>query len=120
MDKAGESPVKRVKKTHRGRRSSPGQKERDQRNEKYYLGSFTFAWLAQNYGTANCNVAPTTDGNDQSIETERGIVGAGETTAGSPQDGWADLIISLISLLFLLPDTFNFLNVVDKYPAYFR
>ena len=32
----------------------------------------------------------------------------------------AFLIISLISLLFPLPDTFNFLNVVDKYPAYFR
>ena len=30
------------------------------------------------------------------------------------------LIISLITLLFLLPDTFNFLNVVGKYPAYFR
>ena len=30
------------------------------------------------------------------------------------------LIISLITLLFLLPDTFNFHNVVDKYPAYFR
>ena len=29
------------------------------------------------------------------------------------------LIISLINLLFLLPDTFNFLNVVDKYPAHF-
>ena len=26
----------------------------------------------------------------RSIETERGIVGAGETIAGSPQDGWAD------------------------------
>ena len=30
------------------------------------------------------------------------------------------LIISLIFLLFLVPDTFNFLNVVDKYPAHFR
>ena len=30
------------------------------------------------------------------------------------------LIISLITLLFLLPDTFNFHDVVDKYPAYFR
>ena len=30
------------------------------------------------------------------------------------------LIISLITLLFLLHDIFNFLNVVDKYPAYFR
>ena len=30
------------------------------------------------------------------------------------------LFISLISLLFLQPDTFNFLNVVDKYPAHFR
>ena len=30
------------------------------------------------------------------------------------------LIISLVILLFLLPDTFNFLNVVDKYPAHFR
>ena len=30
------------------------------------------------------------------------------------------LIISLITFLFLLPDTFNFHDVVDKYPAYFR
>ena len=30
------------------------------------------------------------------------------------------LIITLITLLFLLPDTFNFHDVVDKYPAYFR
>ena len=31
------------------------------------------------------------------------------------------LIISLIiTLLFLLPYTFNFRNVVDKYPAHFR
>ena len=30
------------------------------------------------------------------------------------------LIISLIFLLFLLPDTFNFLNVVDYFPAHFR
>ena len=30
------------------------------------------------------------------------------------------LIISIITLLFLLPDTFNFLNVVDEHPAYFR
>ena len=30
------------------------------------------------------------------------------------------LIISLITLLFLLPDTFNFLNVVNKYPAHIR
>ena len=70
MDTAGESPVKRFKKTHRGRRSSAGQKKHDQRNEKYYPGAFAFAWLAQIYGTANCNVP---------FETERGIVGAGET-----------------------------------------
>ena len=30
------------------------------------------------------------------------------------------IIISLITLLFLLPYTFNFHDVVDKYPAYFR
>ena len=30
------------------------------------------------------------------------------------------LIISLITLPFLLPDTFEFHDVVDKYPAYFR
>ena len=29
------------------------------------------------------------------------------------------LISSLITLLFLLPDTFNFHDVVDKYPSYF-
>ena len=28
--------------------------------------------------------------------------------------------LSLITLLFLLPDIFSFLNVVDKYPTYFR
>ena len=71
MDTAGESPVKRVKKTHRGRRSSAGQKKRDQRNEKYYLGAFAFEWLAQNYGTASCNVASTSDGGVRSIETDR-------------------------------------------------
>ena len=87
MDTAGESQVKRVKKTHRGRRSSAGQKKRDQRNEKYYPGAFAFAWLAQNYGTASGNVASTSDGGVRSIETEPGIVGAGETIAGSPQDG---------------------------------
>ena len=90
MGTAGGSPVKQVKKTHRGRRSSAGQKKRDQRNAKYYPGAFAFAWLAQNYGTANCNVALTSDGSVRSFETERGIVGAGETTAGSPQDSWAD------------------------------
>ena len=90
MDTAGESPVKRVKKAHRGRRSSAGHKKRDQRNEKYYPGAFAFAWLAQNYGTASCSVDPASDGGERSIETERGIVGAGETTAGSPQDSWAD------------------------------
>ena len=91
MDTAGESPVKRVKKTHRGWRSSAGQKKRDQRNEKYCPGAFAFAWLAHNYGTASCNVATTSDGGVRSIETERGIVGAGKTLAGSPQDGWAEL-----------------------------
>ena len=90
MDTAGESPVKRVKKTHRGRRSSAGQKKRDQRNEKYYPDAFALAWLTQNYGTASCNVASTSDGGVRSNETERGIVGSGETSPGSPQDGWAD------------------------------
>ena len=90
MDTAGESPAKRVKKTHRGWRSSAGQRMGDQRNDKYYFGAFAFEWLAQNYGTANCSVASTRDGGVRSIETERGIVGAGETIAGSPQDGWAD------------------------------
>ena len=87
MDRAGESPVNQAKKAHRGRRSSAGQKKRDQRNEKYYPGAYAFARLAQNYGTASCNVASTSDGGVRSIETERGIVGAGETIAGSPQDG---------------------------------
>ena len=91
MDTAGESPAKRVRKTHHGRRSAAAQKKRDQRNEKYYPGAFAFAWLAQNYGTASCNVASTSDGSVRSIETERGIVGAGETIAGSPQDSWADV-----------------------------
>ena len=75
MDTAGESPAKRVRKTRRGRRSAAAQKKRDQRNEQYYPGSFAFAWLAQNYGTAIRNVAPTSDGNERSIETEQGIVG---------------------------------------------
>ena len=30
------------------------------------------------------------------------------------------LIVSLITLLFLLPDTFNFHDVVDKCRAHFR
>ena len=90
MDTAGESPVKQSNKAHRGPRSSAGQKKRDQRNEKYYPGAYAFAWLAQNHGTAICNVAETSDGGVRSIETERGIVGAGQTIAGSPQDGWAD------------------------------
>ena len=34
--------------------------------------------------------ASTSDGGVRSIETERGIVGANETIAGSPQDSWAD------------------------------
>ena len=70
MDTAGESPVKRVKKTHRGWRSSAGQKKRDQRNEKYYPGAFAFAWLAQNYGTASCHVASRSDGGVRSIGEE--------------------------------------------------
>ena len=57
--------------------SSAGQKKRDQRNEKYNLGAFAFAWLAQNYATENCSVAPTSNGGERSIETERGVVGAG-------------------------------------------
>ena len=72
MDTAGESPVKRVKKIHCGRRSSAGQKKRDQRNEKYYPGAFAFAWLAQNNGTASGSVDSASD------------------TSGSPQDSWAD------------------------------
>ena len=76
MDTAGESPVKQARKAHRGRRISAGQKKRDQRNEKYYPGAYAFAWLAQNYGTASCNVASTSDGGVRSTETERGIVGA--------------------------------------------
>ena len=83
MDTAGESPAKRVRKTHRGRRSAAAQKKRDQRNKKYFPGSFAFVWLAQNYGTANCNVASTSDGSDRSIETERGVVETNETTAGT-------------------------------------
>ena len=66
MDTAGEW----VRKTHRGRRSAAAQKKRDQRNEQYYPGAFAFVWLAQNYGTANCNVASTSDGSVRSIETE--------------------------------------------------
>ena len=55
MVTAGESPVKRVKKTHRGWRSAARQKKRDQRKEKYYLGAFAFEWLAQNYGTVSAS-----------------------------------------------------------------
>ena len=49
MDTAGESPVKQAEKAHRERRSSAGQKKRDQRNEKYYPGAYALARLAQNY-----------------------------------------------------------------------
>ena len=80
------NPSETVKKTHRGRRNSEGQKKLDQRNENYFPDAFAFEWLAQNYGTASCNVASTSDGGVRSIETERGIVGAGETTAGGPQE----------------------------------
>ena len=51
-----EPPAKRVKRTHRGWRSSAAQEKRDQRNEWCYPGSFAFAWLAQNCGTASCSV----------------------------------------------------------------
>ena len=64
MDTVGEPPSKRVKRTHRGRTS-----------EWYFLGLFAFVWLAQNYGT-------TSDRNDRSIETKRGMCGTGETTSG--------------------------------------
>ena len=90
MDTAGESPAKPVRETHRGRRSAAAKKKRDQWNEQYYLGSFAFAWLAQNYGTVIFNVASTSDGGVRPIETERGIVGAGEIIGKSPQDSWAD------------------------------
>ena len=90
MDTAGESPVKRVKKL-----IVAGGALQDRRNairgtRSTILGAFAFAWLAQNYGTANCKVAPTRHGGERSFETQRGIVGAGETTAGSPQDSWVD------------------------------
>ena len=78
MDTAGDSLAKRVKNTYRGWRRSAGQKKRDQRNQKYYLCAYAVARLAQNYGTASCDVASTSDGGVQSIETERGVVGAGE------------------------------------------
>ena len=38
----------------------------------------------------------------------------------SPFTSSPSLSITLITLLFLLPDTFNFPDVVDKYRAYFR
>ena len=83
---AGEPPAKRVKRTHRGRRSSATQEKRDQRNEWYFPGSFAFAWLAQDCGTTCCNVDSASDRNDPSTEAERGICGTGETTSGSPHD----------------------------------
>ena len=46
MDTAGESPAKRVRKTHRGRRNAAAQKKRDQRNEQYYPGSFAFVLVS--------------------------------------------------------------------------
>ena len=59
----------RVKKTRRGWVSSAGQKKLDQRNEKYFPGASAFAWLAQNDGTARCNVASTSEEGVRSIET---------------------------------------------------
>ena len=50
----------------------------------------THPGLALNHGTASCSVDPVSDGNDRSIEAERGICGTGGTTSGSPQDSWAD------------------------------
>ena len=52
MDTTGESAAKRYKKTQCGRRSSAAQTKREQRNEWHFPGSFAFAWLAQNCGTA--------------------------------------------------------------------
>ena len=75
MDTAGESPAKQVKRTHRGQRSSAAQKNRDQRNKEYFPGSFAFAELAQNYGTASCSVDPAGDGNDRSTVAEREVCG---------------------------------------------
>ena len=61
--------MKTGQETLRGPRSSAGQKKRDQRNEKYFPGAFAFAWLAQNDGTARCNVASTSKEGVRSIET---------------------------------------------------
>ena len=81
MDTAGEPQAKRVKRTHRGRRSLAAQEKREQRNEWYFHGSLAFAWLAWNYGTTSCSVDSASDRNDRSIETERGFCGTGATTS---------------------------------------
>ena len=90
MDTTGEPPAKRFKRTHRGRRSSAAQTNREQRNEWYFPGSFAFGWLVQNYGTASCSVDPANDGNERTNETQRESYRASETTPGSPQDSRAD------------------------------
>ena len=60
------------------------------RSEEREAGAFAFAWFGQNYERASCKVVSTSDRGVRSIETERGIVGAGETIAGSPHDSWLD------------------------------
>ena len=76
----------RDKKTHRGRRSSASQTILEQR---YFLGSFAFAWLARNHGSTSCGPDPANDGNERTTRAERRSCRTSETTSGSPQECWS-------------------------------
>ena len=89
MDTAGEAPAKRVRKTHLGRRSAAAQKKRDQRNEQYYPGSFAFVWLARIVEQQIAMLLQQVMEMNERMR-QRGSCRTSETTAGSPQDSWAD------------------------------
>ena len=91
MNTTGQPPTKRLKKTHRGRRSSACQTNREQRNEWYFPGSFAFAWLARNHGAPSCGLDPASDGNEQTNAAEQRSCRTSETTPGSPQERWSNV-----------------------------
>ena len=87
MDTTGEPRAKRVKKTHRGRRSSAAQTKREQRNEWYFSWFVCVCVVSPKIATASCSVEPAVEGNERTNETERGNCRTSETTSGSPPLG---------------------------------
>ena len=104
MDTTGEPPAKLRGLTHRGRRSSAAQTQREQRNELYFLGSVAFALLVQSYGTASCSVDPASDGNDRTKETEqaaeqaRQFLEVGQVLKERPIGSECDRYVQLVGL----------------------